>query len=62
MKKIVNIIEKSTHIKNRFVNMIKGNRHNLHENPKHHGHHGHHDHDEEDELDNHNDSSNWTYH
>ena len=61
MKKIVNIIEKSTQIKNRFINMVKGNRHKLEEKPKHRGHRGHRDHDEDHELDDHNDSSNWSY-
>ncbi len=63
MKKIVNIIQKSNHIKKRFINLIKGNRHNLEDNPRNHGHHGHHGHDDDDEeLDDHNDSSNWSYH
>lgn len=58
MKKIVNLIQKSTQIKNRFINMVKGNRHNLEENPRHHEHHD----EEEEELDDHNDSHNWMYH
>jgi hypothetical protein len=54
MRKIVNIIQKSNHIKNRFLKIIKGNRHKLKDKPKRR--------EDEDELDDHNDSSNWTYH
>jgi hypothetical protein len=60
MRKIVNIIQKSNHIKNRFINLIKGNRHKLKDKPKRREDDD--DDDDDDELDDHNDSSNWTYH
>ena len=57
MKKIINIIEKASRIRNRFKSIVRGGRHNEH----HHNHHNHHNHNHHIELDDHNDSSNWTY-
>jgi hypothetical protein len=58
MKKFVNIFQKSTQIKNRFLKMIKGNRHKLEEKPKRCKDKENNNHQE---LDDHNDSSNWSY-
>jgi hypothetical protein len=51
MKKFVNIIVKSTQIKKRLSNIMKGHKH---KNKEKHDH-------EEHELDDHNDPSNWSY-
>jgi hypothetical protein len=55
VKKIVNIIEKSTRIKNRLKSIVGGKRNgkNKHYNDSNHHHNI--------ELDGHNDSSNWSY-
>ena len=66
MKKIINIIEKASRIKNAFKSVVRGGKH--HEHNEHHEHkehnehheHGHNEH-HEIELDDQNDSSNWTY-
>jgi hypothetical protein len=56
MKKIVNMIIKSDHIKRRFLDKVKSQIKKI-QKDKQKGH----NHDDEDELDDHNDSSNWSY-
>jgi hypothetical protein len=55
-KKFLNIIVKSSRIRNRFKNIVGGK-------PKenHHNHHNHNNNHNDGELDDHNDSSNWSY-
>ncbi len=63
MKKIINIIEKATRIRNRFRTIIRGDKYEKKRDDENHGNHNHnhHNHGHHDELDDHNDSSNWTY-
>jgi hypothetical protein len=56
MKKIVNMIIKSDHIKRRFLDKVKSQIKKI-QKDKQKGH----NHDDDDELDDHNDSSNWSY-
>ena len=60
MKKIVNIIEKSNQIKERFLDRVNSQIKVIKKEKEKHEGHNHHHHDE-DELDDHNDSSNWSY-
>lgn len=58
MRKIVKIIEKSEHIKKRFLDKVKS-KIKMIQNNKDKEHHNHDD--DDDELDNHNDPCNWSY-
>jgi hypothetical protein len=50
-KKFLNIIQKSSIIRNRLKNIVGGKRNKKHHDENHH----------DIELDDHNDSSNWSY-
>jgi hypothetical protein len=62
MRKIIKIIEKSEHIKKRFLDKVKSKIKMIqNKKDKHEGHNHNDDDDDDDELDNHNDSCNWSY-
>lgn len=62
MRKIIKIIEKSEHIKKRFLDKVKSKIKMIQNNKdkNKHEHHNHND-DDDDELDDHNDPCNWSY-